>query len=55
MQRLFEQSGYFFLKIKGAGPTSYVGICKSYLSNQSMFSKKAEALDLQAMMEKLFG
>jgi len=28
MQRLFKQSGHFFWKIRGTGPTSYIGTCK---------------------------
>ena len=44
MQRSFDWSEHSFWEIRGTALTSYVGICKSYSTDQNIFLEKSEAL-----------
>ena len=51
MQRSFDWSEHSSWEIRGTVLTSYVGICKSHLTDQNIFPGKSEALHSQAMLE----
>jgi len=51
MQKSFDWSEYPSWEIRDTALTSYIGTCKSHLTDQNIFPEKSEALHLHPMLE----